>query len=76
MKRESCGLPGVREAARNSSSLRFTALLHHIDERLVFKSFDELKTSAAPGSDGVTWSDYEVNLEANIREPCEAEWNQ
>lgn len=68
VKRESRGLPGVREAARNSSSLRFTALLHHIDERLLFESFDELKKSAAPGSDGVTWSDYEVNLEANIKD--------
>lgn len=67
VKRESRGLDGVREAARNSSTLRFTALLHHINERLLFESFDELKKTAAPGMDGVTWSDYEVNLEANIK---------
>ena len=66
VKRESRGLPGVREAARNSSTLRFTALLHHINERLLFESFDSLKKSAAPGIDGVTWSDYEANVEANI----------
>jgi hypothetical protein len=58
----------VREAACNSSTLRFTALLHHIDERLLFESFDNLKKSAAPGVDGVTWSDYEVNVEANIKD--------
>lgn len=68
VKRESRGLPGVREAARNSSTLRFTALLHHIDERLLFESFDNLKKSAAPGVDGVTWSDYEANVEANIKD--------
>lgn len=68
VKRESRGLPGVREAARNSSTLRFTALLHHIDERLLFESFDNLKKTAAPGVDGVAWSDYEVNVEANIKD--------
>ena len=29
-KRRSLGLAGVREAARNNSELKFTALLHHI----------------------------------------------
>ena len=58
----------MREAARNSSTLRFTALLHHIDERLLFESFDNLKKTAAPGVDGVAWSDYEVNVEANIKD--------
>ena len=66
VKRESRGLYGVREAARNSRSLRFTALLHHIDERLLFESFDHLKKSAAAGIDGITWHDYEENVEANI----------
>jgi group II intron reverse transcriptase/maturase len=59
-------LSGVREAARNGSTLRFTASLHHIDVRLLFESFDHLKKSAAPGIDGVTWSDYEADVEANI----------
>ena len=68
VKRESRGLFGVREAARNSSTLRFTALMHHIDERMLYESFDELKKSAAPGIDGVTWADYEANLEANIKD--------
>jgi RNA-directed DNA polymerase len=67
-KRESRGLHGVREAARNSSTLRFTNLLHHIDERLLFESFDNLKKSAASGVDGVTWAEYEVDLEANIKD--------
>jgi hypothetical protein len=67
-KRESRGLHGVREAARKSRSLRFTALLHHIDERMLFESFDHLKKSAASGIDGVTWHAYEENVEANIKD--------
>jgi group II intron reverse transcriptase/maturase len=65
---KSCGLLGVREAARKSRTLRFTALLHHIDEEMLYESFDHLKKSAAPGVDGVTWSDYEADLEANIKD--------
>lgn len=67
-KRESRGLQGVREAARKNRSLRFTALLHHIDERLLFESFDNLKKSAATGIDGITWHQYEVNVETNIKD--------
>ena len=55
-----------RPDARNGSTLRFTALLHHIDVRLLFESFDHLKKSAALGIDGVTWSDYEADVEANL----------
>ena len=58
----------MREAARKNRSLRFTALLHHIDERLLFECFDHLKKSAAAGIDGVTWHDYEENVEANIKD--------
>ena len=33
-KRKSRGLHGVREAARKDSKLKFTALLHHVNEEL------------------------------------------
>ncbi len=62
------GLNGVRQAARKDSTLRFTALLHHVSERLLIESFYELKRNAAIGVDGVTWHDYERNLEENIRD--------
>ena len=42
VKRESRGLEGVRETARNSSTLRFAALLHHIDESMLYESFTEV----------------------------------
>ena len=65
-KRKSTGLLGVREAARKDSKLKFTALLHHVNEDCLNEAFFNLKKSAAVGVDGVTWHEYEQNLEANI----------
>jgi group II intron reverse transcriptase/maturase len=65
-KRESCGLHGVREAARNSSTLKFTALLHHVNEDCLTEAFYNLKKTAAVGVDGVTWHEYERDLEVTI----------
>lgn len=62
------GLHGVREAAQQDGRLRFTALLHHIDEQLLTDSFYLLKRTAAVGLDGVTWQEYEGRLEENIRD--------
>ncbi len=60
------GLHGVREAARREKGLRFTALLHHVNEGLLLDSFYRLKTEAAPGVDQVTWSEYEQGVEVRI----------
>ena len=65
-KRKSRGLHGVREAARKDSTLKFTALLHHINEDCLIESFYSLKKTAAVGVDKVTWHEYEQNLEVNI----------
>ncbi len=65
-KRESRGLHGVREAARKDRTLKFTALLHHIDKDCLREAFYDLKKSAAVGVDEVTWHEYERNLEARI----------
>ena len=65
-KRKSIGLHGVREAARKDSSLRFVNLLHHVNCELLEEAFFDLKKSAAVGVDGVSWHDYERNLEDNI----------
>ena len=53
------GLAGVREAARRDKELQFTALLHHVDKSRLLEGFEALKRRAAPGVDGVNWSDYE-----------------
>ena len=67
-KRRSSGLFGVREAARTSRDLKFTALLHHINEELLTSSFYELKKRAAVGVDRMTWHEYEGDLEDRIRD--------
>ena len=53
IKRKSRGLGGVREAARKDSTLKFTALLHHVNEDCLTAAFFYLKKSAAVGVDGV-----------------------
>lgn len=60
------GLHGVGEAARKDSTLKFTALLHHVTTEHLFEAFMDLKKTAAVGVDEVTWSDYERNVEENI----------
>ena len=65
-KRKSRGLSGVREAARKDSSLKFTALLHHVSNDCLVEAFFNLKKDAAVGVDGVTWHEYERTLESNI----------
>jgi RNA-directed DNA polymerase len=60
------GLHGVREAARRDKGLRFTALLHHVNEKLLLDSFQLLKKDAAPGVDDITWKEYEQGVEARI----------
>ena len=60
------GLQRVRQAARRDKNARFTALLHHVTPDLLRASFYELKRSASPGVDGVTWKEYETGLEGRI----------
>ncbi len=57
------GLRRVREAAKRDKRLRFTALLHHVSVALLSNSFYALKREAAPGVDGMTWAEYETDLE-------------
>ena len=60
-KRRSLGLAGVREAARNNRELKFTALLHHINEDLLHTAFFDLKKNASAG--------------IATAEPCHKRWN-
>ena len=62
------GLDRVRHAARQRKKEKFTALLHHVTVEFLRDAFLALKRRAAPGVDGVTWQDYEANLEGNLRD--------
>ncbi len=59
-------LDRVREAARQRKQERFTALLHHVNPDTLLVAFYALKRKAAPGVDGVTWVDYEADLEPRL----------
>src|SRR5262249_59230028 len=59
-------LQRVREVARRDKRARFTALLHHVTVDLLRDSFYALKRGAAPGVDGLTWEQYEADLEDRL----------
>jgi group II intron reverse transcriptase/maturase len=61
-------LDRVRQAARLREKERFTALLHHVDVDRLRLAYFELKRKAAPGVDGVTWEDYECDLELRLED--------
>src|SRR5438552_52576 len=56
----------VRQAARQRKKERFTALLHHVNVDCLRVAFYALKRKAAPGVDGLTWQDYEAELEPRL----------
>jgi group II intron reverse transcriptase/maturase len=59
-------LDRVRKAARQRKKEKFTALLHHISAETLEVAFYALKRKAAPGVDGVTWQEYEADLERRL----------
>ena len=61
-------LERIRQVARERKKERFTALFHHISIELLEEAFFELKEDAAPGVDGLTWKDYEADLERNLED--------
>ncbi len=63
----SLGLDRVRQAARRRTKERFTTLLHHVTVDLLRDAFLALRRRAAPGVDGLTWEDYEADLEDNLQ---------
>ena len=61
-------LERVREVARKDKEARFTALLHHVTPSRLRKAYRAVRPQAAPGVDGVTWTDYGQDLEANLQD--------
>jgi RNA-directed DNA polymerase len=66
--RMSQSLDRVRKAARLRKKEKFTALFHHINVDTLRPAFYALKRKAAPGVDGMTWQDYEADLEPRLRD--------
>src|SRR5467141_1733647 len=62
------GLERIRQVARQRTEEKFTTLLHHISTDHLEQALLELKEDAAPGVDGLTWRDYEADLERNLED--------
>jgi group II intron reverse transcriptase/maturase len=58
----------VREVARRDKDARFTALLHHVSLGRLRRAYWAIRPQAAPGVDGVTWTEYGQDLEANLQD--------
>jgi group II intron reverse transcriptase/maturase len=59
-------LDRIRQAARQRKKERFTSLLHHINVDTLRTAFLALKRKAAAGVDGMTWQEYEADLEPRL----------
>ena len=58
----------VRQAARQRRKEKFTSLLHHVGPAMLRTAFHAIRREAAPGVDGVTWTDYEQDLDRSIED--------
>ena len=61
-------LARVRQAVRKDKDAQFTALLRHVDVDRLRAAYFALRPKAAPGVDGVTWHEYGLDLEDNLKD--------
>ena len=61
-------LERIRKAAKDRKKERFTALFHHLSPEMLRTAFFALRREAAPGVDGLTWQDYETDLDRRIED--------
>ncbi|MBV9814644.1 MAG: group II intron reverse transcriptase/maturase [Alphaproteobacteria bacterium] len=61
-------LDRIRHAAKTRKKEQFTALFHHLSTPMLRMAFFALKREAAPGVDGLTWQDYEADLDRRIED--------
>jgi RNA-directed DNA polymerase len=53
---------------RTAEKERFTSLFHHLSQETLRTAFFALRREAAPGVDGLTWQDYETDLDHRIED--------
>ncbi len=56
----------VRQVARRDKKARFTALLHHVSLGRLRAAYWAISPQAAPGIDGMTWTEYGQDLEVHL----------
>jgi group II intron reverse transcriptase/maturase len=57
----------IAEKAKQDKGKKFTALVHHVNEKNLAECYKELKRNKASGIDGVTVEEYGMNLEGNLK---------
>ena len=63
----SSALTALNRKAEEAPKYRFRDLYRLINLQALYESFRSLKKNAAPGVDGVTYADYERDLDKNLR---------
>jgi len=58
----------IAEKAKQDKGKKFTALVHHVNERSLAQCYKELKRNKACGVDGVTVEEYGRNLDSNLKD--------
>ena len=56
----------ITEKARQDKRLKFTSLVHHVNEENLARCYWELKRDKASGIDGITVEEYGINLKEKI----------
>ena len=59
-------LDRIRQVAKTRKKEKFTTLFHHLNVPMLRTAFLALRREAAPGVDGLTWQDYEADLDRRI----------
>ncbi|OQB73700.1 MAG: Group II intron-encoded protein LtrA [Deltaproteobacteria bacterium ADurb.Bin135] len=61
-------LEGIAKAAKLRPDEKFTSLIHLINEESIKQCHREMQKNKAAGVDSVTKREYEINLDANVRD--------
>jgi len=61
-------LNSITQRARREPKCKFTTLIHLLTEGFLKDCFVELKRKSSAGIDGVTYEEYEANLEQNLKD--------
>jgi RNA-directed DNA polymerase len=61
-------LQRIAEKANSEPNFQFTSLFHLMNEELLLGCFEQLRTNAASGIDGVTKEQYAEQLPENLRQ--------
>jgi RNA-directed DNA polymerase len=61
-------LEKIAELAKSQPSIKFTSLVHHLNEDSLKQCHHELPNNKATGVNGTTKEQYEENLDENIQE--------